>query len=142
MSDFRRFAERALLLSLAIGTVAAILFVGLNDLQPVETPKTFALAFLEWSLLFYGVILSLLLLAVWAGARGATRVAPGVGLLGRVPDAALALGAAAFLVACALQNRKALAGVFDLGAPARFRWPTPFSLGLAAASTGHCALPA
>ncbi len=69
MSDFRRFAERALLLSLCIGTVAAILFVGLNDLQPVETPKSFALAFLEWSLLFYGVILSLLLLAVWAGAR-------------------------------------------------------------------------
>src|SRR5258707_13494286 len=86
MSDFRRFAERALLLSLCIGTVAAILFVGLNDLQPVETPKSFALAFLEWSLLFYGVILSLLLLAVWAGARTATRVAHPAGPIRRVPE--------------------------------------------------------
>ena len=139
MSDFRSFAERALLLSLAIGTVAAILFVGLNDLQPVETPKSFALAFLEWSLLFYGVVLSPLLLAVWAGARGVTRVAPRVVLLGRVPDAALALGAAAFLVACALQNRKALAGVFELGGPARFRWLTPLALGLAASAIVLCA---
>src|SRR5229473_198709 len=113
MSDFRRFAERALLLSLCIGTVAAILFVGL--------------------------ILSLLLLAVWAGARGATRVAPRAGLLGRVPDAALALGAAAFLVACALQNRKALAGVFELGGPARFRWLTPLALGMAASAIVLCA---
>jgi hypothetical protein len=142
MSDFRSFAERALLLSLCIGTAAAILFVGLNDLQPAETPKTFALAFLEWSLLFYGVLLSLLLLAVWAGARGVTRVAPRVALLARVPDAALALGAAAFLVACAFQDRKALAGVFDLGGPARFRWLTPFALALAAAAIALCAVPA
>src|SRR5258707_6930012 len=98
MSDFRRFAERALLLSLCIGTVAAILFVGLNDLQPVETPKSFALAFLEWSLLFYGVILSLLLLAVSAGDRGPTQAAPRARPLRRVPDRVLAAEAAAVLI--------------------------------------------
>jgi len=140
MSDFRRFAERALLLSLSIGTVAAILFVGLNDLRPVETPRTFALTFLEWSLLFYGVVLSLLLLAVWAAARGIARVAPGAGLIGRIPDLALALGAVAFVAACALQNRKALAGVFALGGPARFRALTPLALVLAAAAILLCVL--
>src|SRR5205814_930076 len=83
--------------------------------------------------------LSLLLLAVWAGARGATRAAPRVALLERVPDAALALGGAAFLVACALQNRKALTGVFDLGGPARFRWLTPVALAMAVAAIVLCA---
>jgi Type I phosphodiesterase / nucleotide pyrophosphatase len=134
MKDLRHFAERAVLVALSIGTVAAVLFVGLNDLQPAETPRTFALAFLEWSLAFYGLALAFGLLAVWGLAAVAVRLVPRARLLRRLPDAALAAGAAAFLLACAAWNGRAVMGAFDVGGPARFRWLTPLALVLAVAA--------
>ena len=139
MPVFRTYFERALLLAISIGAVAAILFVGLNDLQPVETPRTFALAFLEWSLLFYGFGLTVVLVAVWGLAWIAGRAVPRVGAtIARLPDLALALGALAFIAVCALQDRKALNGVFELGGSARFRWLTPAALFLAALAIALC----
>lgn len=141
MDDLRHFIERAVLLSLCIGTIAAVLFVGLNDLQPAESPETFALAFLQWSLMFYGIALPPLLLAAWGLGRLAVRAMPEAARLRRLPDALLALVAGGFFAVCALENRKALAGVFDLGGAARFRWLAVLALALATAGIVLSALP-
>jgi len=136
MSDFRSFLERAVLIAVSIGTIAAVLFVGLNDLQPVETPKSFALAFLEWSLLFYGIGIAVALAAAWGLTSLAFRLAPRATILGKLPGSVLALAAGAFALAVALQNERALRGVFEIGGPARFRWLTPLAFVLATAALG------
>jgi hypothetical protein len=141
VTGLRDFAERALLLSLCVATAAAVLFAGLNDLQPVGTPWTFSLVFFQWSLAFYGIVLPALLLSVWGLSWLAGRAAPRAALIPHLPGAALTLCAASFLVCCALWNQKALAGVFALGGPARFRWLSPFALLLATAGIVLCALP-
>jgi hypothetical protein len=140
-SGLREFAERALLLSLCIATAAAVLFAGLNDLQPVETPWTFSLVFLQWSVAFYGIALPALLLLVWGLSRLALRAAPRASVVRRLPAAALALCGGGFLVACALWNQRAVAAVFALGGPARFRWLSPLALLVATAGIVLCVLP-
>jgi hypothetical protein len=137
---FGPFAERALYLALASGTIAATLFVGLNGLAPTQRPTTFAQAFLRWSLAFYAAFGVLALLAAWLVIR-LLRGSARKGRWGRWPEqAALALAAAWVLGACALANERSLDSLLHLDGPARFRWLAPLALLAAGGNLVICAL--
>lgn len=109
--------ERAVLLALCIGMVAALLFVALNGLTPLERPWTFGLVFLGWALLWYCAWIVPLLLLTWGASRLLRR--------GFVVRAALGLVGGASLLAMALLDRDAVVSVFALEGPDRFRRLTP-----------------
>jgi hypothetical protein len=136
---FRPYAERALLTGVAVATLVAGLFASLNGLAPLETPKTFALAFFEWSLVFYGVLVSGGLLLSWIIVRIVRRRLPGApSWLEAVP---LVFAALWVLAACLTENRAGVAGLLALDGPPRFRWGTPAACAAAVLTLVLSALP-
>jgi predicted AlkP superfamily phosphohydrolase/phosphomutase len=135
---FLRLAERALACAAAMATIAASLFASLNDLAPLERPSTFALAFLRWSLAFYGVVVTAGLAACWIAVRLARwRMARASPWLERVP---LALVAVLLVLACLDRNGAAIAGLGSLSGPLRFRILVPASVALALGASLAAAL--
>jgi Type I phosphodiesterase / nucleotide pyrophosphatase len=121
-----RYEERATLLVLSFGTLAVLLFAALNDLAPRQAPLSFALVFLGYGLLFYAAVIAPILTAL--------------GLVGRLysirrfPRIGLALLSLLLLTLCSVANPKAMASVFHLSGPARFRLLVPLAFSTASAS--------
>ena len=137
--SLRRIGERVVLFSLCLGTAAALMFVALNRLAPLEGPKTMAWAFLEWSLLYYGVTVPVVLIGVWALAWIGARAAPRWRGWSLLPQAVLAVVAVGFLIVCATRNREALGDLLTLSGSFRFRFLSPAAFVLAATGALACA---
>jgi hypothetical protein len=126
--DRRRpeYWPRASLLIVSLGTLAALLLAGLNELAPRQSPLSFALVFLGWSLLFYAALLGPVLVTLGL----ACRVRPD----GRYAWIGLAVLSLVLLALCTLANLNAVAKIFHLHGPVRFRGLVPLAFLAASAS--------
>ncbi len=127
--DGSRFAERGILLILSFGTLVTLLFAAMNNLAPLQAPVSFALVFLGYDLTFYMAVIAPVLVALAVAGRALS--------LRRLPGIGLALLSLSLIALCTIANLGAVAKVFHLGGPARFRWlpPLAFSTGVAALAT-------
>jgi hypothetical protein len=117
---------RALLLIVSLGTLAGLLFAGLNELAPRQSPLSFALVFLGWSLLFYAVLLAPVLVAFALASR--------IGFPNRYSRVGLAVVSLALLALCTVANWEAVEKISHLHGPARFRRLVPLAFLASAAS--------
>jgi hypothetical protein len=126
--DRRRleYLPRAVLLIVSLGTLAALLLAGLNELAPRQSPLSFALVFLGGSLLFYSMLLAPLLLTLGLANR--------VGSVSRYVRVGVGLVSLILLALCTAANWEAVEKIFHLHGPTRFRCLTPLAFLSAAAS--------
>src|SRR6185503_16083753 len=113
--DRRRleYLPRAVLLIVSLGTLAALLLAGLNELAPRQSPLSFALVFLGGSLLFYSMLLAPLLLTLGLANR--------VGSVSRYVRVGVGLVSLVLLALCTAANWEAVEKIFHLHGPTRFR---------------------
>jgi Type I phosphodiesterase / nucleotide pyrophosphatase len=120
-----QYRQRAILLVVSLATLAALLLAAQNDLAPRQSPLSFALVFLGWSLLFYALLLAPVLVALGLANR--------IGSAGRYSRVGLALVSLVLLL-CTVANWEAVEKIFHLHGPARFRSWVPLAFLTAAAS--------
>lgn len=114
-----KITERIVLAVMLAATLATLLLVARNGLAPVQRPLSFGLVLWAWILLFYA--------AIGLGALGLGAVASLAPPLRGLRAWLLLAGAGLFVVVALLSNTRALAALFSLEGPLRFRALVPVS---------------